>query len=178
MPHIKLDNQFPGIVGLMEYRPETGRALRGLAHALLVEDSSLSRAERELIASYVSWLNECQFCCRSHSAVASALLDGDKSIVEQVKRDYKTADISDKMKALLEIAGQVQKKALGVSPEMMAKARAAGASDACIHDAVLVASAFCMFNRYVDGLATFAPAEEHAYDMMAVRLKNEGYLKV
>ncbi len=178
MPHIKLNNDLPGIVGLMEYRPQTGKALRGLAQALLVENSSLSRGERELIASYVSWLNECEFCCRSHSAVASALLNGDKAIVQKVKEDFESSSVSPKMKALLEIAKQVQKKALGVSPEMISRARATGATDQCIHDTVLVAAAFCMYNRYVDGLATFAPKEEQAYDAMGMRLKEHGYLNV
>ncbi len=178
MPHISLSPEFPGIIGLLKYRQDTGRVLSELAETILVKNSTLTRGERELIASYVSYLNECQFCTRSHSAVASALLNGDKALVNQVKQNYKQANISEKLKALLTIAGQVQKEAKKVSAEIVEEARRHGASDLEIHDTVLIAAAFCMYNRYVDGLATFAPNEEKAYDVMGERLRDQGYLNV
>lgn len=175
MPHIQLNNDLPGIVGLMGYRPETAKPLNLLAQTLLVQPSSLTRGERELIASFVSNLNECQFCTRSHSAIAGSLLENNFDLVEQVKRNYKEAPISNKMKALLTIAGQVQSKALGVTTEMIAAAQKQGATDVEIHDTVLIAAAFCMYNRYVDGLRAFTPDSTEAYRQIGKQIAETGY---
>lgn len=178
MPHIALPEGLPGITSGMAFRPETGTALSRLAEALLVEPSPLSRADRELIATYVSHLNECEFCCNSHGAAACALLGGKKDLVESVKSDFRTAEISDKMKSLLAIAAKVQRGGRHVSEDDVAEARRHGATDVEIHDAVLVAAAFCMFNRYVDGLATWTPRDPAMYDAMGERLAAHGYAGV
>lgn len=177
MPHIKLNNELPGIVGLMAFRPETAKPLLELAETLLVKPSSLSRGERELIASFVSHLNECQFCTRSHSAAAAALHEGNKSLVQQVKADFRKAPISAKMKSLLQIASQVQKSPQGVTESAVEIARTEGATDTEIHDTILIAAAFCMYNRYVDGLKALTPQEEAAYDEMGMQIRERGYLR-
>lgn len=177
MPHIQLNNDLPGIRGLMTFRPETAKPLLELAQTLLVGPSSLTRGERELIASYVSNLNNCEFCTRSHSAAAGALLQDNFDLVEQVKSNYETAPISSKLKALLKIAGQVQKQALGVSTEMVEAAKSQGATDVEIHDSVLIAAAFCMYNRYVDGLKSITPDSTPAYREMGRTLAEAGYLR-
>ncbi|GAB3498398.1 carboxymuconolactone decarboxylase family protein [Spirosoma knui] len=163
MPHIQLPANIPGIRGPMAFSPETARPLNDLANVLLRAnahhpDSTLSEGERELIATYVSSKNDCYFCQTIHGAVASHHLnDADWSLVESVKRDYAGANISEKLKALLAIAGRVQQGGKYVTEDDVAAARAEGATDRDIHDTVLIAAAFCMFNRYVDGLATTAP---------------------
>lgn len=176
MPHIILNNDLPGIVGLLQYRPETGRPLSELAEALLRGPSSLSRGERELIAAYVSGLNECQFCASSHSAFAAAQLPEGMPLVAQVRANLDQAQVSGKLKALLRIAGKVQSSGRAVTDAAVAAARDAGASDIEIHDAVLIAAAFCMFNRYVDGLATVAPTDPQAYEQSAEMIVSHGYL--
>lgn len=175
--HIAVPEGLPGIVGLLAYCPETAKPLTELAEVLLRGESTLTRGERELIASYVSSLNECTFCCNSHSAIAACELGGDKELVEAVKDDYKTADISEKMKALLAIAKKVQKKARSVNALDVARARKHGATDREIHDTVLIAAAFCLYNRYVDGLGTWAPVNQEAYDAMGQQISAHGYVR-
>jgi uncharacterized peroxidase-related enzyme len=176
MPHITLNSAEPGIRGLLRYRPETGRPLSELAEVLLRGPSTLTRGERELIAAYVSALNDCRYCSSSHSASAAALLLGGMALVEQVRADADSAPVSAKLKALLAIAAAVQQSGLSVTAEQIAGARAAGASDLEIHDTVLIAATFCMFNRYVDGLATMAPDDPALYAAGAQHLIKEGYL--
>jgi uncharacterized peroxidase-related enzyme len=176
MPYITLNSGQPGIRGLLRFRPETGRPLSELAEVLLRGPSALSRGERELIAAYVSELNGCQYCSSSHSACAAAQLPGGMTVVEQVHADPGTAPLSAKLKTLLAIAAAVRRSGLDVTPEQIAAARSAGATDLEIHDAVLIAAAFCMLNRYVDGLATVAPQDPAVYAAGAQRLITEGYL--
>jgi uncharacterized peroxidase-related enzyme len=176
MPHIDLPEGVPGILGPMGFRPETAKPLNELAEVLLRGDHSLTRGERELIAAYVSWLNECQFCQRSHSTFAAFQLEGSWEAVDAVKRDVETAPISDKLKALLAVAAKVQRDGRSVTGEDVAAARAQGATDTEIHDTVLIAAAFCMYNRYVDGLATWAPDDQAIYDASAASIVEHGYV--
>jgi uncharacterized peroxidase-related enzyme len=176
MPHIALPEGVPGIVAAMQFRPETAVPLNALAETLLRDDNSLSRGERELIAAYVSDLNECRFCQASHSAFAAAQLDGGMDLVEQVKRDPESAPISPKLRALLAIAAKVQADGRTVTEADVEAARAEGATDVEIHDTVLIAAAFCMYNRYVDGLATWAPQDPAMYAMNAERIVANGYV--
>ncbi|GAA2191271.1 carboxymuconolactone decarboxylase family protein [Micromonospora lupini] len=178
MAHIDLgidEKEFPGVTGPMRYRPETAKPLNELAEVLLRGPHTLPAGERELIAAYVSGRNECTFCCASHSAFAAAQLDEGMSLVDQVRADLDSAPISAKLRALLRIAGAVQISGRNVTTELVADARAEGATDLEIHDTVLIAAAFCMFNRYVDGLGTFAPEGQEAYAGMAHRIVEFGY---
>ncbi|MFI5929118.1 carboxymuconolactone decarboxylase family protein [Micromonospora sp. NPDC051543] len=169
------EKEFPGITGPMRYRPETAKPLNELAEVLLRAPHSLPAGERELIAAYVSGRNDCNFCCASHSAFAAAQLDEGMALVDQVRADLDTAPISAKLRALLRIAGAVQISGRSVTTELVADARAEGATDLEIHDTVLIAAAFCMFNRYVDGLGTFAPAGQDAYAESVRRIIEVGY---
>ena len=175
MPHIALPEGVPGIRSGFEFRPETAGPMRELTEVLLRGDNTLSRGDRELIAAYVSNLNECMFCQTSHSRFAAEQLDGGADLVEQVKRDPATAPISDKLKALLVIAGKVQQSGRLVTEADVAAARDLGATDVEIHDTVLIAACFCMFNRYVDGLATWTPTDPADYDEMVYRVLEHGY---
>ncbi|MEV4534120.1 carboxymuconolactone decarboxylase family protein [Asanoa sp. NPDC049518] len=178
MAHIDLgfdEKELPGISGLLRYRPLTGGPLAALADALLTAPNSLSRGERELIAAQVSARNECGFCRDSHAAAAAAQLEPGMSLVEQVRADPATAPISDKLRALLRLADVVREDGRAVTPSLVDDARAAGATDVEIHDTVLIAAAFCMFNRYVDGLGTVAPDDPAAYAASAQRIVAMGY---
>jgi len=174
MPYIPLEQHLPGITGLLEYNKESAAPIRELTQILLRGPSTLTEGERELIATIVSYKNECTFCCTAHTAAADALL-GEKDTAAKVKQNISTAPVSDKMKALLTIAAQVQKGGKNVTTELVEKAKDAGATDIEIHDTVLIAALFCLYNRYVDGLATALPADIGYYDTLAERLVTNGY---
>src|ERR1700740_1360047 len=176
MAHIDIGNELPGIRGLMAYRPETAAPLNALAEILLRDDNNtLTRGERELIGAYVSYLNDCFFCQNVHGAMAGHYLGCNIDQVDQIKKDFKSTDLSDKMKALLSIAGSVQKGGKNVTEQQIQEARNAGVTDVEIHDTVLIAPTFCMFNRYVDGLATWAPADPQFYVNRAPQRALDGY---
>ena len=181
MPRIATPPQVPGIVGLFAARPDTAQPLQLLAETLLrgpfAEGSTLTRGDRELIAAVVSTRNDCTFCSMSHAAFASAQIDGGKDVVEAARRDPKSAPLSAKMRALLGVAEQVQRGGRHVTDEAVAAARAEGATDVDVHDTVLIAAAFCMFNRHVDGLAALTPTEPAAYEMMAQLIVEHGYVR-
>jgi uncharacterized peroxidase-related enzyme len=178
MPHIKLPEGLPGIRGAMAFRPETARPMNDLVEELLRSPNTLTPGERELIATYVSYLNDCYYCQTIHGAIAAASLDGDEELVKRVKADFQHADISDKLKALLVIASKVQKGGKHVTAQDVEDARAHGATDREVHDAVLISAAFCMFNRYVDGLATWQPRDEEMYRERGKMVAREGYVSV
>lgn len=176
MAHIKLSEEHIGIRGPMAFRPETARPMNDLVEILLRGPSTLTRGERELIATYVSSRNCTTFCQNIHGAIAAAHLGGDEAVVRQVKIDFTEADISPKLKALLVIAGKVQQDGKLVTSEDVAAAREQGATDIEIHDTVLIAAAFCMYNRYVDGLATEQPADPALYRERGRMVANQGYV--
>lgn len=175
MAYIKVPENMPGIRGLMAFRPETAFHLNQLVEVLLQGPSTLAKGERELIAAYVSNLNECKFCAGTHGAIAKHHF-GDSSPVEDVLSDVDSAPISPKLKSLLAIAGKVQISGSEVSLEDIDNARNQDATDIEIHDTVLIAAAFCMFNRYVDGLDTEVPANENIYDQIGAYRAKNGYL--
>jgi uncharacterized peroxidase-related enzyme len=178
MPHIQLPEGLPGIRGAMAFRPETAKPLNELVEVLLHSENSLTPGERELIATYVSYLNDCYYCQTIHGAIAAASLNDDEELVKRVKADFQHADISDKLKALLVIAGKVQKGGKNVTADDVGQARSLGATDREIHDTVLIAAAFCMYNRYVDGLGTVQPRDEAMYRERGKRVARDGYVTV
>jgi uncharacterized peroxidase-related enzyme len=177
LPHIKLAENLPGITAGFAFRPETAQPMRELADVLLHASGNggFSSRDRELMASFVSSRNTCYFCQTSHGAAAAHLNGGDLSLVDRVCNDYKSAPISEKLKALLAIAEQVQIDGKRVTKELVDQARGHGATDVEIHDTVLIAAAFCMYNRYVDGLATWQPHDKEMYLAMGKRMAEEGY---
>jgi uncharacterized peroxidase-related enzyme len=177
MPHIDLPPELPGITSAFAFSPATAKPMRELAEVLLRGPNTLSSGEREMIATFVSSRNDCLFCQDSHRAAAAHNLDGDYGLVDAVKDDYQSAPVSPKLKALLAIAGKVAESGRNVTTPDIERARAEGATDQEIHDAVLIAAAFSMYNRYVDGLATWTPTEPEMYDVMGKRMASEGYLR-
>ena len=176
MPHIPLPDQLPGITGLLEYRLDTAQPIRELTQILLRGESTLSMGERELIAALVSSRNCTNFCNAAHTKAADLLL-GEAETARAVKADIETAPVSEKMKALLQIAALTQQLGSAVSTEAVARARNAGATDREIHDTVLIAALFCLYNKYVDGLATVAPTDPAYYQMLGERITGRGYVR-
>jgi uncharacterized peroxidase-related enzyme len=175
MAHITLPEGLPGIRGPMAFRPETAKPLNDLAEVLLRSENSLTRGERELIATYVSYLNDCFFCQNAHGGLAQHYLECNMEFIDSVKKNFNNTSVSEKLKALLAIASSVQKSGKLVTPDQIEKARSLGATDREIHDTVLIAAAFCMFNRYVDGLGTWAPPDREVYIKRAKQRAAEGY---
>lgn len=177
MPHIPLEDHLPGITGLLEYRKDSAQPIRELTQLLLRGPSTLTEAERELIATIVSHGNECKFCATAHTAAADKLL-GECDTTQAIKNDIESAPVSEKMKALLVIAKQVQQSGKAVTEESIKRAKNAGATDIEIHDTVLIAALFCLYNRYVDGLATRLPDTNEYYHTLAERLVTNGYKRL
>jgi uncharacterized peroxidase-related enzyme len=178
MPHISLGNDQPGIRSLFMYRPETAYPMSMLVEILLRGPSTLTPGERELIATYVSSRNNCSYCTSAHAAFAAAQLPQGMALVDQVRADPQDAPVTPKLAALLRIAGAVQQSGKDVRSEDVELARKEGATDLEIHDTVLIAATFCMFNRYVDGLATTVRPDPAAYAAAAHGIVNDGYLAV
>ncbi len=178
MPHINIKNEILGIRGLMEYKPKSGKALTMLAQALLVEDSPLSRFEREVIATYVSSLNKCEFCRESHRAIAKKVggVENEET-VDAIIADPTSAPISDKLKSLLQLASMVQKTGPQVTDRIVGELVKGGISEEEVHDTVLIAAAFCMFNRYVDGLGASKPKDISGYQQSADLISKMGYVR-
>jgi len=180
MAHIALEHGVPGIVGAFQFRPETAKPMRELAEILLRGENTLTSAEREAIAAFVSNGNECRFCQLSHSAAAAEHRggrDADYEWIETVKAHPESADVSPKLRVLLHIAGRVREGGKKVTAADVAAAREHGATDLEIHDTVLIAAAFSMYNRYVDGLATFQPENMADYKPMGKRMAHDGYAR-
>jgi uncharacterized peroxidase-related enzyme len=176
MPYIPVEGHLPGITGLLEYRKDSAEPIRDLTQILLRGPSTLTTGERELIATLVSHRNECRFCSTAHTAAADLLL-GECETTEKMKQDISSTPVSDKMKALLTIAAHVQNSGKSVTTEAIEVAKAAGATDLEIHDTVLIAALFCLYNRYVDGLATVAPTDPNFYKGLAERI-SVGYTRL
>ncbi|MDR6561167.1 MULTISPECIES: peroxidase-related enzyme [unclassified Arcicella] len=177
MPYIPLESHLPGITGLLEYRQDTAQPIRELTQILLRGESTLTEGERELIATLVSSKNQCKFCTSAHTSAANILL-GESETCEMVKQDFESAPVSGKMKALLAIAALVQQNGKNVSAESILRAKNVGATDREIHDTVLIAALFCLYNKYVDGLASVTPAEPAFYERLGQRITTNGYNRV
>lgn len=175
MPYIELPDA-PGIMGPMLFRPETAKPLFELAEVLLRGESTLSRGDREIIAAYVSKLNQCTFCANSHATFAALQLDDGFDVVDAVMTDPETAPVSPKLRALLDVAGLVAESGLAVTDEAIDAAKARGATDVEIHDTVLIAAAFCMYNRYVDGLGALTPPDRADYADIGRLIVGLGYV--
>jgi uncharacterized peroxidase-related enzyme len=174
MPHIPLEEHLPGITGLLEYRKDSAQPIRELTQVLLRGPSTLTEGERELIATIVSHGNECKFCTTAHTAAADKLL-GECDTTQAIKQNIETSSLGEKMKALLVIAKLVQQSGKNVTPESIQRAKNAGATDIEIHDTVLIAALFCLYNRYVDGMGTRLPDNNDYYNTLADRLVTNGY---
>ncbi len=176
MPFIPVRENLPGITGLLEFRQDTAKPIRELTQFLLRGPNTLTEGERELIATAVSAGNQCTFCTTAHAGAANRLL-GETETSGHVLRDLSTAPVSEKLRSLLHIAVLTRQSGKMVNEEAIAAARNAGASDVEIHDTVLIAALFCLYNRYVDGLGTALPKDAAYYDTLINRITTTGYVR-
>jgi uncharacterized peroxidase-related enzyme len=174
MAYIALNNPLPGITGLLENRLDTAAPIRELTQILLRGENTLTEMERELIATIVSFGNQCRFCTNAHAATVIGL-GGSQELLDAVYFNLENAPVSEKMKALLVIGSKVRESGKAVKPEHIQRAKKAGATDREIHDTVLIAALFCLYNRYVDGLGTYCPEDPTYYKKLASRLVAHGY---
>jgi uncharacterized peroxidase-related enzyme len=174
MAHIELNNPLPGITGLLENRMDTAAPIRELTQILLRGENTLTEMERELVATIVSYKNQCRYCTKAHAATVIAL-GGNQELLEAVYHNLENAPLSEKMKSLLVIGSKVQEIGKAVKPEHITRAKNAGATDREIHDTVLIAALFCLYNRYVDGMGTYCPEDPAYYKKLASRLVTTGY---
>ncbi|MBI3747563.1 MAG: carboxymuconolactone decarboxylase family protein [Chloroflexi bacterium] len=172
----------PGILAAIRLTPGLGVHLRGLADELLVNDfpgATLKRPEREMLATAVSAANDCFYCMDSHGAFAGALLErsGETDrlpLIDTIKLGSSDG-LGDKMQALLHISRTVRRQPLDLTAADVAAAHAAGASDADVQLAVLIAAAFSMYNRMVDGFRAPTPPSAEAYRARAGEIAEHGY---
>ena len=162
--------EVPGILAAIRLTPGLGVHLRGLADELLVNDfpgATLVRPEREMLATAVSAANDCFYCMDSHGAFASALLEtsgaADRLPLVDVLKNGSSEGFDDKMRALLHIARTVRREPRDLTADDVAAAQAAGATDADVQLAVLIAAAFSMYNRMVEGFRARTPPSAEAY---------------
>lgn len=167
MPRITLPEEIPGIRGLLNVKPATAEKFSEMFQELLRGPGPLSFVDRERIATHVSRVNQSEFCFRSHDAAVRAL-EADEGTA---------APVTPRLEALLRLAEAVARGGNQVSDQHVEAARQAGAGDEEIHDTVLIAAAFCMANRYVDGLGAITPHDDATYDAMGLRLATQGYVR-
>ncbi|MDR6845211.1 peroxidase-related enzyme [Flavobacterium granuli] len=175
MAYISLDETKRGMNSLLAFRPEIAQPLTTLMQILMRNNVGLSMGERELIAAFVSSLNDCYICGSIHAEVAQCLLNADITLIQKVKDDYQKAPISNKMKTLLTLAKSVQEGGKNVTEEQVAIAKNSGSTDMEIHDTVLIASLFCMFNRYVDGLGLESNDTMETFRERGIKIAQQGY---
>ncbi|MGZ8514340.1 MAG: carboxymuconolactone decarboxylase family protein [Candidatus Limnocylindrales bacterium] len=172
----------PGILAAIRLTPGLGVHLRGLADELLVNDfpgATIRRGEREMLATAVSAANDCFYCMDSHGAFASAVLDRNGAtellpLIDTIKLGS-SEGFDPKMRALLHIARTVRREPRDLAAADVAAAHAAGASDADVQLAVLIAAAFSMYNRMVDGFRARTPPTADAYRSRAAEIAEHGY---
>lgn len=175
MAYIRLPEDLPGMRGLLAFRPAVAPSLSALTNALLRSDEGLSKGERELIGAFVSALNGCFICEHIHGAVAQCHLGRDDDFLQKIKTDLQHSGLSEKMKSLLAIAGNVQRGGKFVTAEQVETARKLGATDLEIHDTVLIAGLFCLFNRYIDGLGVASGDTPATFRERAKMIAERGY---
>jgi uncharacterized peroxidase-related enzyme len=172
----------PGILTAIRLTPGLGIHLRGLADELLVNDfpgATISRAQREMLATAVSAENDCFYCMDSHGSFATALLEGSGAtelvpLVDEIKLGS-SEGFDDKMRALLHVARTVRREPRDLTADDVQAAHAAGAADADIQLAVLIASAFSMYNRMVEGFRARTMPSADAYRARAAEIAANGY---
>jgi len=172
----------PGILAAIRLTPGLGVHLRGLADELLVNDfpgATISRGEREMLATAVSAANDCFYCMDSHGAFASAVLErsgvtGLDLLIDGIKSGSSDG-LDDKMRALLHITRTVRREPRDLTAADVSMAQAAGATDADVQLAVLIAAAFSMYNRMVDGFRAKTPPTAEAFRARAAEIAEHGY---
>jgi uncharacterized peroxidase-related enzyme len=172
----------PGILTALTLTPALGVHLRGLADELLVDEfagATISRHQREMLATAVSAANDCFYCMDSHGAFASALLERNAAqellpLVDEIKLGSSDG-FDPKMQALLHVARTVRREPRELTRADVTAALDAGASDQDVQLAVLIAAAFSMYNRIVEGFRARTPPTAEVYRERAEQIADHGY---
>lgn len=176
MAFIALDDDKPGMRGLLHFRPAVAHPLMNLMEVLMRSNDGLSIGEREVIATYVSSLNDCFNCHSIHGEIAQCFYGDQPGLINNIKKDFRNTTLPDKFKALLEIAESVQKGGKHVREDQVEKAKKEGATDLEIHDTVLIAAVFCFYNRYVDGLGIVSKDTPETLKQRGKMMAEHGYI--
>jgi uncharacterized peroxidase-related enzyme len=175
MAYIQIDSSLPGMQSLLDYRPQIASPLKTLMAVMMRSKEGLSKGERELIATYVSNLNDCYNCHQIHGEVAQCFFEELPDLVESIKTDIHNADLTQRQKAILGIAANVQKNGKLVTDQQISGAKNLGISDLEIHDTVLISAMFCFFNRYIDGLGIVSQDTTETFKERAKMIAEFGY---
>ena len=175
MAHIPIDETLPGMRSLLAYHPAIAPVLTGLMRVMMRRKNGLQPGERELIAAYISNLNHCTSCENIHSAITCHLFELNELELNTIKKDFNAAAISNRLKALLSIVEKIQRGGSYVTALDIENAKSKGCTDREIHDTVLIAALFCMFNRYIDGLGLESHDTSETLNERGRHLAQEGY---
>jgi 4-carboxymuconolactone decarboxylase len=136
----------PNVFRAYAKRPEHFRAFMAYHDVLMKGPSNLSRAEREAIVVAVSAENRCQYCLTAHGA-ALRILGKDGPLAEQIANNWRTADCTPRLRAILAFASRVNEPGFAASDEEIAALHAQGFSDDDIWDIAAIAAFFGFSNR-------------------------------
>jgi uncharacterized peroxidase-related enzyme len=128
---------------------------------------------RELIATYTSWTNQCEFCWRSHAAVAAELL-GSEKLVRDVLENLESSALPEPEKALMRFAAKMTRELPEMHEEDIAELRQFGWSDEAIYYAIMVVALFNFYNRWVTTSGVH-PVSDEVHRMHGKRLALSGY---
>jgi uncharacterized peroxidase-related enzyme len=148
----------PNVFRAYARRPDHFRAFMGYHDVLMKGEGGLSRAEREAIVVAVSSENRCQYCMTAHGA-GLRILGKDPILAEQIANNWRTADLSARLRTILTFASRVNEPAFAATDEEIDALRTAGLSDDDIWDVAAIAAFFGFSNRMA-GLMDMRPNPE------------------
>ncbi len=158
---------------LFAFKPEITSHLASFTEEVMRAPAPISSGLRELIAAYTSWTNECQFCWRSHAAVAAELL-GSEELVHSVLHDLDSSPLPEAEKALLRFAAKITRHLPEMGERDIQELRAIGWNDEAIYFTILVVSLFNFYNRWVTTSGVH-PVSDEIHRMHGKRLALSGY---
>jgi uncharacterized peroxidase-related enzyme len=148
----------PNVFLALSYRPDELRAFMAYHDALMLRDSGLSKAEKEMIIVATSAKNDCLYCVVAHGTILR-IYAKDSKISDQIATDYTKADITDKQKAMLDFAIKTATNAAEISEADLKQLRAFGFSEDDIWDIGAITALFALSNRMAS-LAAMRPNDE------------------
>lgn len=175
MAFITLDNTLQGMRQLLAYKPIIAGPMLALMEGVMRSNDGLSLGERELIASYISYLNDCRHCQIIHGEIAQCLLNDDDFIMDTLRSNFKELKLNPRINAILNIVKCIHLGGKHVGASQIDAAKKIGITEMEIHDTVLISSMFCMFNRYIDGLGLESTDTELSFKQRAKQIAENGY---
>jgi uncharacterized peroxidase-related enzyme len=136
----------PNVFLTLAHRPDEFRAFFAYHDALLLKESGLTKAEREMIVVATSGVNDCVYCVVAHGAILRVYAK-DPYVADQVATNYRKADITPRQKAMLAFAIKVAVASASIDDDDFASLRGHGFSDEDIWDIGAIAAFFALSNR-------------------------------